>query len=68
MRNWKPISFEEFRCICNRWLDTYVNKIKCNNRDNRYRYLACCPSNCSPWRKLGKNNLTVVKRTKYNGK
>lgn len=61
MRGYKPIDFNQFRIVCNKWkYDCQAIKV-CHDLTSPKEGCLCVASMCHLWRKLGKANVKVVK-------
>ena len=75
MRNWKAISFKEFKKVCGRhekqfrWHDSIIiPRPICTDVGNFSYQHECCASFCTRWRKLGGKDIKVVKVDKVDQK
>ena len=63
MKNWKPISFEQFREICGKYTYSLINNwYTCQDIESINDGCQCCASYCHKWKKLGRKDLVVSKK------
>jgi len=66
MRGYKPIDFNQFRIVCNKWkYDCQAIKV-CHDCTNPNEGCLCTASMCHLWRKLGRADIKVVKNSTCN--